>query len=292
MATIAPDAAHAQAGKKPPAKDPKLAEAKQLFDQATEAYANGRYEDAVRDWEKSYELSGRALIFESIANAYERLGEKKKAREALAKWRDAAPPEEHEQLDAKLKALDERIAAADAAEKKRKEDEEKKRKQDDGAAKAEREARESARSTRLILAISAGGAGVLAVGAGVALGVVGSGQRPDSSVCTKAGQQTLCPTSARDAIEGSSTLVLAGDITWIAGAVLIAAGGALFFTLPSADPPAAQGGEKAGACERCARAPRSGGSRSRPSRERRAAAWGSSGPSERRPLRHLRFYFG
>src|SRR4051794_299028 len=80
----APESALAQPGKKaPPAKDPKLAEAKKLFDEGSEAYGNGRYEDAVKAWEKSYELSGKPLIFESIASAYERLGNKKKAREYL-----------------------------------------------------------------------------------------------------------------------------------------------------------------------------------------------------------------
>src|SRR5262245_16617948 len=77
---ISPQAVHAQAkdkdkDKKPPAaKDPKLAEAKKLFDQGSEAYADGKYEDAVNLWLKSYDLSGKPLIFESIGNAYERMG--------------------------------------------------------------------------------------------------------------------------------------------------------------------------------------------------------------------------
>lgn len=245
---VLPTAAHAQAKKPPAGKDPKLAEAKRLFDQATEAYSQGRWEDAARDWEKSYELSGKALIFESLANVYERLGEKQKARDALAKWRAEAPETEHTQLDAKIKALDERIAAAAAADKAKKEEEEKKKAAAAGEAKADKEAREKARSTRLILTLTAGGIGILGVGAGVALDLIGSGQRPSGDVCTKSGNKTLCPTSAKDAIESSSTLVLAGDISWIAGAVFVAAGAALYFTLPSGDPPAkeAQSPEKKG----------------------------------------------
>jgi tetratricopeptide (TPR) repeat protein len=242
-ALLTPAAAHAQAGKKGAKdKDPKLAEAKKLFEQATEAYGAGRYEDAVRDWLKSYELSGKPLIFESIANAYERLGDKQKAREYLTKWRAEAPREEHQQLDARIKALDERIAAAEKAEAARKEEEAKRQAEGSGAAKAEREAKEKARSTRLVLALATGGAGVLAVGAGIAVAAVGAGQRPDpEQACAKAGDQTLCKSSAKDAIESSSTLTLAGDITWIAGAVLVAAGGALLITLPPA--PGKEGGK-------------------------------------------------
>lgn len=240
----APTAALAQA-KKP--KDPKTAEAKRLFDEGASAYADGRYEDAVKAWEKSYELSGKPLIFESIGNAYERLGDKKKAREYLARWRAEAPPSEHEQLDARIKNLDARIAAAEAAEAERKAQQEKKKADDDAAEKAKKEeakAREEARSTRLVAGIAVGGAGVLAVGAGIIMGAVGAGQRPDpNAACAGAGDRTLCKASARDAIEGSSTLALAGDITWIAGAVLAATGGVLILTMPSAAPPAAAGKE-------------------------------------------------
>lgn len=241
----APAEALAQA-KKPP-KDPKTAEAKRLFDDGSDAYADGRYEDAVKAWEKSYELSGKPLIFESIGNAYERLGDKKKAREYLARWRAEAPPAEHEQLDARIKNLDARIAAAEAAEAERKAQEEKKKAGNEAAEKAKKEdakALEEARSTRLVAGIAVGGAGVLAVGAGIVVGAVGAGQRPDpNTACAESGGRTLCKASERGAIEGSSTLALAGDITWIAGAVLAAAGGVLILTMPDAAPPAAAGKE-------------------------------------------------
>lgn len=258
-ATAAPGAAHAQ----PKKKDPKLAEAKKLFDQGSDAYADGRYEDAVKAWEKSYELSGKPLIFESIANAYERLGDKKKAREYLARWRAEAPQAEREQLDARIKNLDARIAAADAAEAERKAQEEKKKASSAAAEKArkdEAKARASARSTRLVAGIAVGGVGVLAVGAGIVMGAVGAGQRPDpNTFCASSGDRTLCKSSARDAIEGSSSLTLAGDVTWIAGAVLAATGGVLLVTLPDAPPAAGkEGGDDAAPPEvpKDARAPR------------------------------------
>ncbi len=79
--------------KKPPSKvDPRLAEAKRLFEEGAAAYATGSYDQAIKSWEKSYEISQKPLIFESIANAWERLGDARKARENLARWRDSAPP--------------------------------------------------------------------------------------------------------------------------------------------------------------------------------------------------------
>ena len=254
-ASLAPATAAAQGKKPPPAKeppkDPKIVEAKKLFDDGSAAYTDGRYEDAIKAWEKSYELSGKPLIFESIASAYERLGDKKKAREYLAKWREAAPKEEHDQLDARIKNLDARIAAEGAAEAARKEKEEKER--------AEREAREKAnpsqpkesdldkaRASRMKLVLGVGGAGVVAVLAGVALDVVATVQRPSTNTdCIANGGKTICRESAKGAIESSGTLALVGDITWITGAVLAGAGAALYFTMPKDGAAAGKEADKA-----------------------------------------------
>lgn len=242
----APEIAHAQAGKKaPPGKDPKLAEAKRLFDEGSEAYGNGRYEDAVKAWEKSYELSGKPLIFESIASAYERLGNKKKAREYLAKWRDEAPKAERDQLDARLKNLDARIAAEDAAEAARKAEEDKRKAEKDAAdqkAKDAEKAKGESRGGNLKIALAVGGVGVLAAGVGIALDAVAAGQRPDAkTVCGTASGKTLCKESAKGSIESSSTLAVVGDVSWIAGAALVATGVTLFFVLPSPAGPAKSG---------------------------------------------------
>jgi tetratricopeptide (TPR) repeat protein len=252
VVTIAPTTAAAQ-GKKPPpppppAKDPKLVEAKKLFDDGSQAYTDGRYEDAIKAWEQSYQLSGKPLIFESIANAHERLGDKRKAREYLAKWREAAPKEEQEQLDARIKNLDARIAAADAAEAARK-DEEAKRKAEkaekDKAAQGDSKEREQARSSRMKLALGVGGAGVAVAIAGVVLDVVAAGQRPDpNTVCASGAGKTLCKESAKGGIESSSTLALAGDISWIAGAAIAATGVVLFVTMPSSGATAGKEGTK------------------------------------------------
>ena len=214
--------------KKPPNKnDPKLVEAKRLFQQGEELHTKGDYEKAIEVWEMSYELSQRELILESIANAYERLGNAEKAREYLGRWREAAPPEEHADLDARLAKLDERLAkekAEKAAKEKAEKDAQDKRNADDRAK------REGSKIFMPGVIIAAAG-GVVALGGGV-LDIVAGIQRPDAtSVCgmTPDGRQ-ICRASAQSNIETSNTLATVGDIMLIGGGVAAAVGVVLVVT--------------------------------------------------------------
>jgi tetratricopeptide (TPR) repeat protein len=214
-------------GRKAPAKhDPKLAEAKKLFDDGAAAYAQGNYEEAIRDFEKSYDLSKKPLIFESIANAYERLGNAPKAREYLAKWREAAPPEEHALLDARLKNLDARVQREEEAARRAAEEQAKREAQ----AKAEADAKKASKAWLLPGAILAGAGGALAI-AGISIDVVAKGKRPDSNACKTAGGNTYCLDSAADAVKSSNTLAIVGDALWIGGAAAAAAGVVLIVVL-------------------------------------------------------------
>ncbi|MDI1447238.1 hypothetical protein [Polyangium sp. 6x1] len=214
--------------KKPPNKnDPKLVEAKRLFQQGEELYTKGDYEKAIEVWEMSYELSQRELILESIANAHERLGNAEKAREYLGRWREAAPPEEHADLDARLAKLDERIAK-DKAAKEAKEKAEK-----DAKDKAEKDAKDKREGGKIFMpgVILAAAGGAVALGGGV-LDILAATRRPDaSSVCgmTADGRQ-LCRSSAQDDIETSNTFATVGDIMLIGGGVAAAVGVVLVVT--------------------------------------------------------------
>ncbi|MDI1429662.1 tetratricopeptide repeat protein [Polyangium sorediatum] len=214
--------------KKPPNKnDPKLVEAKRLFQQGEELYTKGDYEKAIEVWEMSYELSQRELILESIANAYERLGKAEKAREYLGRWREAAPPEEHADLDARLAKLDERIAkekAEQAAKEKAEKDAKDKRDAD------ERAKREGSKLFMPGVILAAAG-GAVALGGGV-LDILAATRRPDAaSVCgTTADGRQLCRSSAKDDIETSNTFATVGDIMLIGGGVAAAVGVVLVVT--------------------------------------------------------------
>jgi len=213
----------AQPRKPPGHVDPRLAEAKRLFEEGASAYATGNYDQAIKAWEKSYEISQKPLIFESIANAWERLGDARKARDNLARWRDAAPPEERDLLDARLKNLDARVAREDEAASKAAAD---KAARDAADAHDRAEAEAGSRRPWLPGAV-VGGVGLAAVIAGVAVDVVANGKRPAASLCTMSGGLTLCNVAAEGPITQSNRMAIAGDATWIAGAVAIAAGAVL-----------------------------------------------------------------
>ena len=232
--------ASAQPRKAPPpptkAADPRTAEAKKLFDDGAAAYAKGSYEDAIHAWEKAFELSQKPLIYESIANAWERLGDARKARDNLAKWRDSAPPEERDLLDARIKNLEARVQREDEAARKAAEDQ----------AAAERARVAAANNTArpwLPGAVLVGSGGLLVI-AGVVLDVIASGKRPPADSCKTTNGQTFCLGSAQDAIGTSNKLAIAGDVLWIAGAAAAAGGAALIIVRrpaaqPDAAPPAA-----------------------------------------------------
>ncbi len=217
--------------RRPPAAKPdaKTNEAKKLFDDGAAAYTQGNYEAAIEAWSKAYEISKKPLIFESIANAYERLGEAKKAREYLSKWRDVAPKDEQDLLDARIKNLDARVIRDEELETARKVEAEK-----SGRAEQERnrqrkpESSSGGTSAPGVVLLGVGGA---AVAVGVTLDIIAGIRRPaaDTACRTVSGAQ-ICKASSRDAIASSNTLALAGDILWIVGAAAAVGGAALIIT--------------------------------------------------------------
>lgn len=231
-----PDARTQAFGKKKPGgkSDPKLEEAKRLFDEGAKHYGEGNYEKAIEAWEMSFDLSKKELIFESIANAYERLGQPKKAHEYLAKWREAAPEEEREVLDARLKNLSERVAREEQQDKER---EEQKRREQEAK---EAEKREAAGSGLPVLGIALAGAGAAMVAGGVVLDVVAVGKRPDEAeACRAVGDRQVCRASDEDAIKTSNTMAYIGDVLWITGGIAAAAGVVLIVTQVTSSKPSA-----------------------------------------------------
>jgi tetratricopeptide (TPR) repeat protein len=226
-------AAQASAGASKKAGKPtqkQLAEAKRLFEQGAELYGKGSYEQAIEAWEQSYELSKKDLILDSIANAYERLGQAEKAREYLSRWREAAPAEERADLDARIKNLDDRIAR-DKAEKD-KADKTERDKRDKREAE-EREARDKAASGGGMFVpglVMAGLGGGIAITGGV-LDIVAGSRRPDeATVCGSVGDKQLCRASARSDIETSNRLAIAGDVLLFGGVAVAAVGVVLVVT--------------------------------------------------------------
>jgi tetratricopeptide (TPR) repeat protein len=218
-------------------------EARNLFNQGHLAYSRGDYEEAIVKWEKSRQLSKEPLIHESIANAYERLGDAPRALENLEIWRKHAPKQEHRALDQRLERLRDRVAKEEEEARERKLEEERQRKVEE-----ERRRREQAEARRRrieeqherlvaedrsqIIGWSVVGVGGAAVIAGVALDVAAAGQRPnEAEVCTAQTGQLLCRADVQSEIETSNAMAIAGDALWIGGAAVAATGVVLLFAL-------------------------------------------------------------
>lgn len=206
-------------------KDPKYLEAKRLFEKGEELYAKGDYEKAVESWEMSYDIYEADLILLSIANAYERLGKIEKARESLARWRDAAPEEERADLDARLAKLDERIAKEKAEAKAREAREKAEKDAHAQGLAAERAKHEQPGGLFVPGLVIAGVGGVAAIGGGVFDGLAYRSRPVESEVCAKSlDDKLLCRESARTSIERSNTFALVGDIMLFAGVATAATG--------------------------------------------------------------------
>ncbi|HRI69718.1 MAG TPA: hypothetical protein PK156_36060 [Polyangium sp.] len=213
-------------------KDPKYLEAKRLFEKGEEFYSKGDYEKAIESWELSYDLTAADLILESIANAYERLGQVEKAREYLGRWREAAPEDERPALDERLSKLDARIAKMKATEQERLAREKAER---DALAKRDPGGQSKPPAQGLFVPgiIIAGVGGAAAITGGVLDFLAYRGRPDQNAVCAMSPDgKLLCRDSARAQIEKTNTLATVGDIALIAGGV-IAAGGVVLTVLKS-----------------------------------------------------------
>jgi tetratricopeptide (TPR) repeat protein len=206
-------------------KDPKYLEAKRLFEKGEELYSKGDYEKAIESWELSYDLSEADLILESIANAYERLGQVAKARDFLGRWRDAAPEDEHAALDARLAKLDERLAKEKAAQQS-KEAKDKAAKDAQAKRDAEERANKDGGGKLFVPGIVIAGVGAGAAITGGVLDILAYRGRPDpTEVCaTSPDGKLLCRESSRTVIDRSNTFATVGDILLFAGTATAAVG--------------------------------------------------------------------
>jgi tetratricopeptide (TPR) repeat protein len=243
---VIPVAARAQPP--PSAGDPVARrEAKRLFDEGHVAYRRGNYEEAIQRWQASYGLSHEPLIFDSISSAYERLGDYARALEYLQKWRPHAPQGEQREIDARLASLEARLARAreddaekrEAAEAQRRLDEARRQEEEEKRQKASAVPAPSARPATPVYAIvgwSLVAFGGAAITAGVSMDVAAASMRPpEDEACLDHDGDLLCRDSARADIENSNTLAIAGDVSWIAGAVIAAAGVVVVLTLGSSN---------------------------------------------------------
>ncbi|MES2643192.1 MAG: tetratricopeptide repeat protein [Myxococcota bacterium] len=230
-------AAHAQG--LPPAPDPSTvapaddARARELFENGSLLYDEGRYEDAIAAWKEAWRLSGRSLLLFNMANATERLGRYDEAMELLSRYRAFAPAEERETLDRRIRNIERRLVEAEPAPLTPPPAVTVAPPSTSSGASSGSVAtlpRKPVRAVPLVL-LGVGGAG-LATGA--VFGFRALDARADAAaLCTPLGEKTWCPDSAAGALATDRQSALVADISLGVGIGAVA-GGIIGLLLPPA----------------------------------------------------------
>jgi tetratricopeptide (TPR) repeat protein len=92
--------------------------AREHYKSGDEAFKAGRYEEAYREWEAGFKLSGRPLFVVNMAHAERKRGELRHARALYQRYIVMEPTSKlRPEIEGVLKEIDDAIAAEDAAVK-------------------------------------------------------------------------------------------------------------------------------------------------------------------------------
>lgn len=200
------------------APDANQERAKELYQNGSLLYEEGRYEDAIVAFQEAYRLSEQPKLLYNIAQAQERLGRYQEALDTLSRYRAYAPAEEREALDRRIRNLERRLE------------------EQGGAAPVTTPAPgptatptpapsptpapppEQGGVRVLPIALYAVGGVGLAGGAVFALSAR-SAREEAAALCVTGASGTLCPDSAADALQQDRTSSLLADVGFGVGAV-------------------------------------------------------------------------
>lgn len=220
--------------------------ARELFHKGDIAYAEGRYEEALRAFQEAYNLSERAQLLFNISNSLERLGRYQEAIDALEKYLASGKAKDRDVVNKRLDNLKRRVEeqeklAREEEEKRQREEEERRRREEFAAATSNKgntgpPAPPPAPPAPVLPWILLGGGGaVLATGA--VFGILTLGARSDAkSGCADVSSGHLCDADARSALDREKTFGLVADIGILSGVVLGGIGAYLLLTEKSAEP--------------------------------------------------------
>lgn len=194
-----------------------LAQAKDLFMSGRTLYEEGRYEEAIQDWQESHRLSGEPVLLYNIANAYERLGDYDNAIRTLEQYKLAADPGERAAIERRVESLTirrDQLAAQQAPPETTTPPP-----SDPGTNVGTVEP-----SRPPIAPIALMGVGVAGLGAGAAFGLSARGARAEaSSLCLDG----YCPDTAAEAISQDRRMSALADVGFVVGGVSLATGATL-----------------------------------------------------------------
>lgn len=217
--------------------------ARELYLRGDRLYAEGSYDEAIAALKEAYELSRRPALLYDIANALERLGRYEEALHHLNWYAPSAPDHQRHVVLKRIRSLELRAEEQRHQEQGRREQGRPEQgRQEQGREASGREApvapapsaappsggqqrMEPPAPPAPILGYALGGAGVLAIGAGVVLGLSASSAKSDAEEqCAGSGAGVFCPVSAREALSDASGRALAADLAWGLGAVALGVG--------------------------------------------------------------------
>lgn len=193
--------------------------ARELYEQGDEAYANGRYDDAISAFREAYSLSARPLLLYNLANAQERAGYLEDAVASLERYQPDASAEEREEVANRIAAMRERIeqqraqAEAEAAQ------------QEEVVRPEEIPAPAGPDLVPGIVTLAAGGALLVAA---VVTGVLALSARDEyAASCSSEAGPALCTAGAASALDTDFALSVTTDV--VGGLGIVALGLGVYF---------------------------------------------------------------
>jgi tetratricopeptide (TPR) repeat protein len=222
------------------------AQARQHFNVGNSLFQAGRFSEAVREFQRAFELSQRPELQYNIYVSARDAGDVRTAaaalRSYLAAMPSAMPPgvPPRLQLEARLQSLEQQVAEQEAAERAREEErraqeeelvraEEARRRAEEERRRAEEQRRRAEAERRRIEAeagvsipgLIVGGVGIAALATGAITGLLALGETASlEDQCV----QGRCPASARNTYDSARLLVTLTDLFLASGVVLTAAG--------------------------------------------------------------------
>ena len=200
--------------------------ARELYERGDEAYANGRYDEAISAFQEAYSLSARPLLLYNLANAQERAGYLEPAVASLERYLPDASASERVEVQNRIAAMRERIEQARA----------------EAAAEAEAAAAAAQQDETITpvpitpepagpdlvpaIVTLAGGGALLAVA--VVTGVLALSARDEyAASCSSGPSPTLCTADAASALDTDFALSVTTDV--VGGLGIVALGLGVYF---------------------------------------------------------------
>jgi tetratricopeptide (TPR) repeat protein len=185
-----------------------------LYQNGATLYEEGQYERAIEAWEAAYALTREPDLLYNIANALERLGRLREAIDKLNEFRVYAPEDARLTTERRLRALEDRLAAEQAAAP------------TPAPAPTPTPAptstdRHTLRTAGIVL--SGLGAGSAAAASGL---YATASQRAATArqSCVDAGADLLCTADAEQPAAQSRSLAAGGHASWVITGALLATG--------------------------------------------------------------------